>query len=95
MTDLYEDGAAGANKTRAYWALAALEAFGRETGQRYFDGTLDVNDDCLIEAGGDLLANLFHLARINGVEPEQISRAGYLHFEAEVQEEEAEEAVTG
>lgn len=88
---IYDQGPAEANRTRAHWALTALEAFGKETGQNYFDGTLDVGDDALIEAGGDLLADLFHLARLNDVEPEQITHAGYLHFEAEVEEERAEE----
>lgn len=92
MTDLYEDGPAEANKTRAFWALTALEAFGQKTGQNYSDGTLDMGEDALGEIAGDLLANLFHLARFNSLDPDAIVRSGYLHFEAEVDEERAEEA---
>ncbi|MFF8464890.1 hypothetical protein ACF071_29605 [Streptomyces albidoflavus] len=91
MTDLYADGAAEANRTRAHWALTALEAFGKETGQNYIDGTLDVGDDVLRELGGDLLADLFHLARLNGCAPEIVIDAGLMHFEAELDEERAEE----
>ncbi|MFI1568904.1 hypothetical protein ACH4ZX_38825 [Streptomyces sp. NPDC020490] len=92
MTDLYTDGPAEANKTRAFWALAALEAFGLKTGQNYSDGTLDMGEDALGEIAGDLLANVFHLARFNSVDPDSIVRSGYLHFEAEVEEEREEEA---
>ncbi|MFF6852741.1 hypothetical protein [Streptomyces antimycoticus] len=88
MTDLYENGAAEANKTRAYWALTALEAFGRKTGQNYFDGTLNVDAEALGEVTGDLLADVFHLARLNHMDPEWITSAAYRHFEEEVKEEE-------
>ncbi|WP_069874711.1 hypothetical protein [Streptomyces malaysiensis] len=89
MTDLYENGAAEANKTRAYWALTALKAFGRETGQDdYFDGTLNVDAEALLEVSEDLLTAVFHLARLNHVDPEQITSAAYGHFEEEVKEEE-------
>ncbi|MCX5426074.1 hypothetical protein [Streptomyces sp. NBC_00078] len=87
---IYDDGPAEANRTRASWAVTALEAFGRQTGQNYTDGTLNVDEEALREVSGDLLANLFHLARINGVDPEEITRAGYLHYEEEVAEEENE-----
>ncbi|TLQ38877.1 hypothetical protein [Streptomyces marianii] len=91
MTDLYADGAAEANRTRAHWAVTALEAFGETTGQNYLDGSLDVDGDVLRELGGDLLADMFHLARLNGFAPELIIDAGRMHFEAEVDEEQAEE----
>ncbi|MGW2227448.1 hypothetical protein [Streptomyces formicae] len=88
MKDIYADGAAEANKTRAYWALTALEAFGAETRQNnYLDGTLDVGDDILRELGGDLLADLFHLAHLNGCTPELLIDSGLMHFEAELNEE--------
>ncbi len=87
VTSIYDDGPEEANRTRAHWALMALEAFGKETGQNYFDGTLNVGEDELREVGGDLLADLFHLARINDVEPELLVAAGYMHYEAEVAEE--------
>ncbi|GHH56226.1 hypothetical protein [Streptomyces candidus] len=91
MTDLYADGAAEANRTRAHWAVTALKAFGSETGQNYLDGTLDVDGDILGELGGDLLADLLHLARLNGCAPEIIISAGLMHFAAELDEERAEE----
>jgi hypothetical protein len=87
---MYDDGPTAANRTRASWAVTALEAFGRQTGQNYTDGTLNVDEEELREVSGDLLANLFHLARINGVDPEEITRTGYLHYEEEVTEEESE-----
>ncbi|MFD4020665.1 hypothetical protein [Streptomyces sindenensis] len=87
---IYDEGPAEANRTRASWAATALKAFGRETGQNYTDGTLNVDGDELREIGGDLLANLFHLARINDVDPDEITRSGYLHYEEEVAEEENE-----
>ncbi|WP_137235533.1 hypothetical protein [Streptomyces sp. BPSDS2] len=90
MTDLYADGAAEANRTRAHWAVTALEAFGKQTGQSV-DGTLDIDEDELRELGGDLLADLFHLGRLNGCAPELIIDAGLMHFEAELDEERAEE----
>ncbi|MDJ0345566.1 hypothetical protein QMK19_34020 [Streptomyces sp. H10-C2] len=85
-----EEGPIEANRTRASWAVAALAAFGRQTGQNYTDGTLNVDDEALREIAGDLLANLFHLARINDVDPEEIVRSGYSHYEEEVAEEERE-----
>ncbi|MFE6165817.1 hypothetical protein ACFQ7F_43735 [Streptomyces sp. NPDC056486] len=87
---IYDDGPAETNRTRASWAVSALEAFGGETGQDYTDGTLNVDEEDLMEICGDLLANLFHLCRINGVDPEEITRRGHLHFEEEVAEEEIE-----
>lgn len=87
---LYDDGAEEANRTRAHWALTALEAFGKQTGQNYSDGTLNIPDDCLVELAGDLLADIFHLARLNDVAPEEITTSGYSHFEEEVREEEEE-----
>ncbi|MGN9821930.1 hypothetical protein ACTMUQ_42460 [Streptomyces sp. SD11] len=87
MTDLYAEGAAEANRTRAHGAVIALKAFGSTTGQNYLDGTLNVDPDALRELGGDLLADLFHLARLNDCTPELIIDAGRMHFEAEVEEE--------
>lgn len=77
-----------ANRTRAHWALCALEVFGALTGQNYFDGTTSVDEDAFLEVGGDLLADLFHLARLNDLDPDVIVSAGYSHFNAEVKEEE-------
>ncbi|MFI6682536.1 hypothetical protein [Streptomyces sp. NPDC050485] len=90
---IYDDGAAETNKTRAYWALAAMEAFGDHTGQReYFDGTLTIAPEVIREVAGDLVANIFHLARVNDLDPESIIAAAEMHFEEEVREE-AEEAI--
>ncbi|MEV6551720.1 hypothetical protein AB0M57_23820 [Streptomyces sp. NPDC051597] len=89
----YDDGAAAMNMTRASWALAALEAFGDQTGQReYFTGTLTVAPEIIHEVAGDLVANIFHLARMNGLDPESIIAAAEMHFEEEMREE-VEEAI--
>ncbi|MBT2383847.1 hypothetical protein [Streptomyces sp. ISL-11] len=87
---IYDDGAAGANEARARWALTAMEAMGRETGQTgesYFPGTLMVGAEVIREVAGDLMANLFHLARLNGVDPALIVAAGAMHFVEEIDEE--------
>ncbi|NGN68434.1 hypothetical protein G5C51_31625 [Streptomyces sp. A7024] len=88
---IYDDGPAETNRTRAHWARIALEAFGSETGQGdYLDGTLTIDREALTEIGGDLVADLFHLARLNGCTPEALTAAGVMHFEAEVEEEQTE-----
>ncbi|MCF3100992.1 hypothetical protein IPZ58_05305 [Streptomyces roseoverticillatus] len=87
---IYDEGAAGANEARARWALVAMEAMGNETGQKgeaYFPGTLEVGEDVIREVAGDLMANLFHLARLNGVDPAKVVAAGALHYFEEVEEE--------
>lgn len=87
---IYDDGAAEANKTRAHWALSALEEFGRRTGQTgdfYFTGTLAMDEEAIREIAGDLLANIFHLARLNGMAPARIVASGAMHFFEEVEEE--------
>ncbi|WP_345253384.1 hypothetical protein [Streptomyces hundungensis] len=90
---IYDNGAAETNKTRAYWALSALEAFGEHTGQReYFDGTLTISPEAIREVAGDLVANIFHLARLNGLAPESIISSAEMHFEEETREE-LEEAI--
>jgi hypothetical protein len=87
----YELGAAEQNQIRARWAATALEAFGAQTGQTgYFDAPLSIRASLLREIAGDFLGNLFHLARINGVEPEEITEAAYAHFAEEVTDEERE-----
>ncbi|MFE4497106.1 hypothetical protein ACFRKD_32140 [Streptomyces niveus] len=88
MSSIYDDGPAETNRTRASWAVIALDAFGVATGQRYTDGTLNVDEEELNEIASDLLANLFHLARINLVDPDEIVGRAYLHFNEEVAEEE-------
>ncbi|MGK5496415.1 hypothetical protein [Streptomyces sp. URMC 125] len=87
-TDLYETGAADANLTRAHWALAGLEAFASRTGQAsMLDGTANIPDDIFMEIAGDFLADLFHLARLNGIDPDSLVGRAREHFEAEVSEE--------
>ena len=82
------------NKTRAHWALTALEAFGEQTGQdSMLDGTLTVPDDILCEVAGDLIADLFHLARLNDVDPEHLVDRGRMHYDAEVSAEQAAKGV--
>ncbi|MCM1967769.1 hypothetical protein [Streptomyces sp. G1] len=90
---IYDDGAAGANVARANWALTALKSFGEETGQKgdeYFPGSLAMEEWALKEIAGDLMANLFHLARLNGIDPRSLIEAGATHFTEEVEEEWAE-----
>ncbi|WP_424214760.1 hypothetical protein ACN20G_23330 [Streptomyces sp. BI20] len=92
LTDL---SAEEQNETRAYWAAQACEAMGELTGQTgYFDGPTLIHAELLTELAGDLIGNLFHLARMNGVEPETLIDFGMDHFKAEVREEE-EEAESG
>ncbi|MEU0074069.1 hypothetical protein ABZ027_31710 [Streptomyces sp. NPDC006332] len=82
------DDPAEDNRTRAYWGLCALEAFARKTGQGdLLDGTLNIPDDILMEVGGDLLCDLFHLARLNDVDPDQLTDRGRMHYDAEAAEE--------
>lgn len=87
QVSLYDDGPAAANTKRAQWALTALEAFGRLTGQAEGLDTLEVGEDYITEVAGDLVCDLFHLAHINGLAPEAITDAAHLHFAAEIQEE--------
>lgn len=90
---IYDEGPAEANHTRAQWALRALEAFGTATGQSTdLSGTICLSEEFLSEIGGDLLADLFHLARLNGCKPEHLIAHGLFHFDAEVEEE--QEALT-
>lgn len=92
---LHDDGPAEANRTRARWALRALNAFGDTTGQStLLSGApdLSLSEDVLDEIGGDLLANLFHLARLNDHTPEQLISRGLFHFEAEVKKEQEDPA---
>ncbi|MFD8789287.1 hypothetical protein [Streptomyces vinaceus] len=88
---IYDEGPMEANLTRAEWALSALEEFGRYTGQdEYFEdatGARNVGEDIMREVAGDLMANLFHLGRLNGVAPDTLIRAGLMHFTEEVAEE--------
>lgn len=89
--DLYEMSPAEQNQTRAYWAQVGLEAFGEETGQTdYFDG-VSIGSGELMEIGGDFLANLFHLAVQNGVEPRELTRQALMHFAEEMAEAEEDE----
>lgn len=87
----YDDGPTEANRTRARWALAGLEAFGEQTGQRYGFETLDVGKGILGEVAGDFLADLFHLARFNDMEPDELIRRAVGLFQEEVAEEEEEQ----
>ncbi|MBB5123222.1 hypothetical protein FHS36_006702 [Streptomyces eurocidicus] len=85
-----DEDAAEANRSRARWALIAMEAMGRETGQHgsaYSPEGLMVREEVLREVAGDLMANLFHLCRLNGVAPAAVVAAGAMHFLAEVAEE--------
>jgi hypothetical protein len=91
--NIYDDGAAAANRIRARWALAALATYGKHTRQNYGFETLDIGYEVLGEVGGDLLCDLFHLARFNDMEPEELFHRGVDHFEYEVREEGEEHVV--
>ena len=70
------------NAARAAWAYAAVEAF-RDVCR---GSPLDCEDG-MQEAIGDLLANIMHLARQEGLDPEAMINTGRMHFEAEEAEE--------
>jgi hypothetical protein len=79
------------NASRAEWARHAVMAFASLTGQGVEESYLD-DPECargwLLEVGGDLLADLFHLADQMGVEPAELVERGYFHHDAEVVEDE-------
>jgi hypothetical protein len=72
------------NEDRAGWAAVALDAFGAQVGQTGYDYS---DDECLLEIAGDLLCDLFHLARQAGVIPEQLYTHALDQFEYELAEE--------
>lgn len=69
------------NEDRANWARAALEVFSQKTGL-----DMAVELDCSI---GDLLANMMHLCKQEGLDFDALLETGRMHFEAETDEEEA------
>ncbi|MEU5143679.1 hypothetical protein [Streptomyces sp. NPDC021139] len=80
------------NRASARGALTALQAFAAQNGQAYMlDGTLTIQDDLLSEVAEDLLCGLFHLARINDVDPEELTEQALSHYDTEVADEGAEE----
>lgn len=86
--DIYEDGPVWANKIRAGRALEALETFAEQTGQGLGPiSSLAIGEDAVHEIAGDLIADLFHLARLNGATPETLISTALAHFEEEVEEE--------
>lgn len=72
------------NRDRAELAADALSAFGALTGQVGYDPT---DPEQLGEIGGDLVANLLHLAHRAGMDPEQLLERGRDHFQVELAEE--------
>lgn len=74
------------NTDRAEWAAVALTAFGEQTGQTGYDYS---DGEHVQEIAGDLICNLFHLARRAGVTPEALLEVARGHFDAEEDEEEA------
>ncbi|MEV6309931.1 hypothetical protein AB0M10_15200 [Streptomyces sp. NPDC051840] len=93
MSALSGMSAEGRNETRAEWALDALRAFGKNTGQDYFDEPLQPGDlDLVDEAGGDLVCALMHLFRKLGGNAEELLERGRGHFEHGVGEEASEQA---
>ena len=67
---------------RAAWASAAVETF-----RAVCRGSPLDDRDGMQEAIGDLLADILHLARQEGLDPEAMINTGRMHFEAEESEE--------
>ena len=70
------------NAMRAGWAAVAVEAF-RDV---CVGDPLD-SPDGMKDAIGDLIADLLHLARAEGIDPQAMLHNGRMHFEAEEEEE--------
>jgi len=70
-----------ANAERAQRAEMALAAYqGRDAGDTLADNIVD------------LIVDLLHLARQNGIEPDYIIHMAQMHFDAEVEEEAGQRA---
>lgn len=68
------------NGDRAEWAMLACEEFAQATGQR----TQDELHSIIV----DLIADLLHLAEIEGLCSERVITTAQMHFDAERNEEE-------
>ncbi len=72
------------NEDRAGWAATALKAFAKETGQDK-SGDLEHEPAQIV---GDLLCNLQHYCRANGIDFKTCLKNGTGNFKEEVAEEE-------
>ena len=68
------------NEERAEEALKVMMV-----SDKYFMG-----DQVEAESLADLMADLLHLARRNGIEPDYVIRTAQMNFDAEVEEEAAD-----
>lgn len=84
-----------ANARHENQAAAALSAYAKRSGYGLYDGSLDVGADVLREVAGDLLTDVFHLARRNDLEPETIVDAAFLHMNSEAEADEDDSDDTG
>lgn len=77
------------NSDRAATAFKAVATYVDLTrfGDRFDDLATDELGDYAIEWIGDLVCDLLHLARLNGLEPEAIFEQARFHFDAEEDEE--------
>ncbi|MCG0066018.1 hypothetical protein L0F81_22420 [Streptomyces tricolor] len=79
------------NRAQAALAAHALQAFAQQTGQQLMgNGTLHMPEATFLEVGGDLLADLLHLGRLNGVDPDVLINRGRAHYDAEAPTEDDE-----
>ena len=74
-TDHTDDGTVN-NLDRAEWAITCLYAFAEATGQLH-----EPADDII----GDLLADLMHLCRMNGLDFDKLAQRARNNHEAETQ----------
>jgi hypothetical protein len=75
--DRDEAGHGPNNIDRAGWALDALTVFGLKTFHRH------LYDEAAETVIGDLLGDLMHLCRMNGLDFDALIESGRLHFDAE------------
>lgn len=73
----------------AHRALAEAAFQTRQTGQFPEHGVLDWDQQCLYEVAGDLIANVFHLARLNGVDADALVERARGYFDEETAEQQA------
>lgn len=86
----YKDGAfmEPDNEDRAGFANVALDAYAGETRHNPREQHVDVLDkEHVEEVMGDLLCDLMHLAKLAGVDFDQVVESGRFNFEFEAEEE--------
>jgi len=77
------------NEVRAGWALEAVKAFGLQTGQIRPGERIDLEDSELFEQiASEFIADLAHLARLNGYDIDHLVDRGIAVYVDEVAEAE-------